>query len=79
MCSGRLPARTAPRRRERDPLVYDLDWDEDSRIADWQHVVEQTRTLPPALAAAIAAVAWDRIEPLQHATSAKSSSTISRA
>ena len=54
------------RQPERDPLVYDLDWDEDARIEDWQRVVEQTRTLPPALAAAITAEAWDRIEPLQH-------------
>jgi hypothetical protein len=54
------------RRPERDPLVYDPDWDEDVRIEDWQRVVDQTRTLPPALAAAIATEAWDRIEPLQH-------------
>lgn len=54
------------RQPERDPLVYDLDWDEDARIEDWQRVVDRTRTLPPALAAAITADAWDRIEPLQH-------------
>ncbi len=51
---------------ERDPLVYDLDWDEDARIEDWQRVVDQTRSWPPALAAAIATDSWDRIEPLQH-------------
>ena len=54
------------RRPERDPLVYDLDWDEDARIKDWRRVVDQTGALPPTLAAAIAADAWDRIEPLQH-------------
>ncbi|NPU25312.1 DUF1612 and helix-turn-helix domain-containing protein [Bradyrhizobium sp. LMG 8443] len=54
------------RQGERDPLVYDLDWDEDARIEDWQRVVDQTRELPPALAAAITADAWDRVEPLQH-------------
>jgi hypothetical protein len=59
-------AAETPRRRERDPLVYDLDWDEDARIEAWQRVVDRTRALPPALAAAIAADAWDRIEPLQH-------------
>ena len=53
-------------RPERDPLVYDPDWDEDARLGDWRAVVEQTRTLPPTLAAAIAAEAWDAIEPLQH-------------
>ena len=50
----------------RDPLVYDPDWDEDARLGDWRAVVEQTRTLPPTLAAAITAEAWDAIAPLQH-------------
>ncbi|MDQ0333522.1 hypothetical protein QFZ88_005904 [Mesorhizobium sp. YL-MeA3-2017] len=56
----------ARRTRERDPLVYDLDWDEDERLDAWRAVVEQTRTLPPTLAAAVAADAWSAIEPLQH-------------
>lgn len=54
------------RSSERDPLVYDLDWDEDERIDAWRAVVDQTHTLPPALAAAIAADAWSALEPLQH-------------
>lgn len=64
--SDRTLAGEATRRSERDPLVYDLDWDEDARIEDWQRVVDQTRSWPPTLAAAIALEAWDRIEPLQH-------------
>lgn len=59
--SGRRQARS-----ERDPLVYDLDWDEDERLAEWCAVVGQTEGLPPALAAAIAADAWLALEPLQH-------------
>ncbi|MCO5079701.1 MULTISPECIES: RHE_PE00001 family protein [Hyphomicrobiales] len=51
---------------ERDPLVYDLDWDEDERLDAWRTVVDQTRNLPPTLASAIAADAWAAIEPLQH-------------
>ncbi len=53
-------------RPERDPLVYDPDWDEDGRLAHWRTVVDQTRGLPPTLAAAIAADAWGAIEPLEH-------------
>ena len=41
-------------RSERDPLVYDPDWDEDARLVDWRAAVDRIRTLPPALAAAIA-------------------------
>jgi hypothetical protein len=52
---------------ERDPLVYDLDWDEDARLAEWSAIVAETRELPPTLAAALAAEAWNAIEPLQHA------------
>ncbi|MCW2318836.1 CheY-like chemotaxis protein [Rhodoblastus acidophilus] len=53
-------------REDRDPLVYDLDWDEDERLDQWRNGVAATVDLPPALAAAIAAVLWDDIEPLQH-------------
>lgn len=51
--------------RERDPLVYDVDWDEASCLDEWRAIVEQTRTLPPTFAAAIAIEAWVTIEPLQ--------------
>jgi len=53
-------------RPERDSLVYDPDWNEDARLDDWRSIVDQTRTLPPTLAAALAAEAWDAIAPLQH-------------
>jgi Protein of unknown function (DUF1612)/HTH DNA binding domain len=56
----------APDRQAADPLLYDLDWDEDARLADWQRVVQQTPALPPVLAAAITLAAWTEIEPLQH-------------
>ncbi|WP_049769485.1 RHE_PE00001 family protein [Nitrobacter hamburgensis] len=59
-------ATQARRPPERHPLVYDLDWDEEERLDAWRAVIDQTRTLPPTLAAAIAADAWSAIEPLQH-------------
>jgi len=53
--------------RERDPLLYDLDWDEDARLAEWREIVDRTRELPATLAAALAHDAWSAIEPLQRA------------
>lgn len=51
-----------------EPLIRDLDWDEDQRLADWLAVVDQLRgeNMPAVLAAALAWEAWQDIEPLQH-------------
>lgn len=62
--AGHLPA--PPGQRRRDPLVHDPDWNEEARLAQWRSTLAQTRDLPPALAAAIAAAAWDEIDPLQN-------------
>ncbi len=62
-----LERKPAVEREERDPLVYDLDWDEDARLAQWREMVDLTAGLPPALTAALTAALWDDIEPLQHA------------
>jgi uncharacterized protein DUF1612/DNA binding protein with HTH domain len=53
-------------RSERNPLVYDLDWDETAELADWRRSVDATKNLPPILAGALATMAWDAIAPLQH-------------
>jgi hypothetical protein len=57
----------APRRDERPDLIYDLDWNEEERLAEWQAVLATTRELPVVLRAGILLEAWYDIEVLQHA------------
>lgn len=51
-----------------DPLalIYDLDWNEEERLAEWHDVLAETRALPAVLRAAILLEAWSDIEVLQH-------------
>ena len=58
-----LAARSA---KSRDPMVYDVDWDENARMASWRLAVESTENMPSLVAAAIALLAWEEIDPLQH-------------
>ncbi|RWJ74641.1 MAG: DUF1612 domain-containing protein [Mesorhizobium sp.] len=51
---------------ERDPLVYDPDWDEQARLEDWRATLARTADLPPVLAAAVIWDAWEASAPLQH-------------
>jgi hypothetical protein len=59
------PAPSPP--RERDPLVYEPDWDEDSRIEEWRAVLFETEGLPPMLRAVLLLDAWNQLQVLQHA------------
>jgi Protein of unknown function (DUF1612)/HTH DNA binding domain len=52
---------------DRPSLVYDLERDEDSRLAEWQDVIVQTRSLPVVLRAAVLTEAWSEIDVLQRA------------
>ncbi|MER8464919.1 RHE_PE00001 family protein [Mesorhizobium sp. M1396] len=60
-------ARPDDRPEPQNGLIYDLDWNEEERLAEWQVVVAGTRDLPVILRAAILLEAWSEIEVLQHA------------
>ncbi|MDU0364264.1 RHE_PE00001 family protein [Rhizobium sp. 25PS6] len=56
-----------PGRAPADPLVYDLDWDENERLDEWRAVLRQAETLPAVPQAIVALDAWNELSVLQHA------------
>lgn len=59
--------RTTPITRERDAFVYEPDWNEDERLAEWRVARSQVEGLPAVLRAAVLLDAWNTLQVLQHA------------
>jgi hypothetical protein len=53
--------------QEKDPIIYDLDWDEDARLEEWRAVLRQVESLPAVLQAIVTLDAWNELSVLQHA------------
>ncbi|MBW6422312.1 DUF1612 and helix-turn-helix domain-containing protein [Rhizobium sp. XQZ8] len=59
--------RTPSGARERDAFVYEPDWNEDERLAEWRVARSQAEGLPAVLRAAVLLDAWNMLQVLQHA------------
>ncbi|MDQ6438076.1 RHE_PE00001 family protein [Mesorhizobium sp. LHD-90] len=65
--AGVAPPSRPPAPVDRDPLIYDPDWDENGRLEAWLDVLARAADLPPVLRAAVLWDTWETEAPLQHA------------
>ncbi len=63
---AKRPGRAGGGPAEKDPMIYDLDWDEDARLDEWRIVLRQAEHLPAVLQAIVALDAWNELSVLQH-------------
>lgn len=61
----KVSSRRIPQDDNRLSALYDEDWDEGGRLAEWRDVLDRTRHLPLVLRATFALDAWSDIDVLQ--------------
>ncbi|MFD1745448.1 RHE_PE00001 family protein [Rhizobium helianthi] len=55
----------SPQAATRDPVVYDMDWNEDGRLAQWLDIVPHVQSRPAMLQAVLLLDAWNKLEVFQ--------------
>ena len=63
--SGALERISSPSEAPRDTFVYDEDWNEAGRLAEWCACLTEAERYPPVLGALALTLAWQATEPIQ--------------
>ena len=63
--SGALERISSPPEAPRDTFVYDEDWNEAGRLAEWCACLTEAERYPPVLGALALTLAWQATEPIQ--------------